>query len=161
MLRLAATAAAAVVTLAAPAMAGGATAATALVKADPIVTSVVTALPFERYTPTTVYISKAQGLHYVNLDTEWHDVVAHGATRPNRSAKWCKYYPIDPEHPDIQTCPLFWTPLKPPGGSDPQGVADGKSDTRVLGLEDTKVGSTYDFYCSIHPWMVGTIQVVA
>lgn len=157
MLRLPATVAAALVAVSALALPG----ADALAMSDSNVTSVITALPFERYAPTTVYVSKSQGLRYFNLDTEWHDVVAHGATRPDRSARWCKYYPLDPEHPSVQTCPLFWTPLKAPGGTDPQGAVAGKHDTRVQGLQDTVVGSSYEFYCSIHPWMVGTIEVVA
>jgi plastocyanin len=152
MLRLAATAAAAFVTLAAPA-------ATNAVAKSQTVNSVVTTLPFERYAADTLVVLKSHSLRYVNLDTEWHDVVARDATRPNRSAPWCKYYPVDPDHPNVQTCPLFWTALKPPGGSDPQSVVARKSDAIVQGLQDAKVGSTYTFYCSIHPWMVGTIQV--
>lgn len=112
-------------------------------------TGTVTTVPFNTYLPDTLVVSRSLGLSYVNVDTASHDVVALEARRPDGSAPWCANFE-DPEHPASQDCPLFWSPLIPGGGSE----------TPVLGLADTKVGSTYTFYCSIHPYMTGTIQVV-
>jgi len=158
MRRLALTAAAALVTLAAPGAAAAAPESQPCSTDAP--TAVVTTVPFERYAPDTVYLSKSLGLCYVNLDTEFHDVVALGATRPSDSAPWCVHYPPDPDDPTRETCPLFWTPLLPPGGTDPNLVIARRSDAQVQGLEDTEVGKTYTFFCSIHPLMTGTIEVV-
>lgn len=150
-------------TAAVAALPAAATAQTPAVPFDALaplgVPALITALPFERFTPDTITVSKSTGVAYANLDTEWHDVVAKTATRPDGSAPWCAQYPLDPEHPEIETCPLFWTPLLPPGAGDPQGVLDRRSDTTVRGLEDAKVGETYTFICSIHPRMTGTIEV--
>jgi plastocyanin len=124
------------------------------------VTGVVVSYPFERYAPDPVLVSRSLGLRYVNLDTGWHNVVALDARRPDGSAPWCKNYPADPEQPGVEQCPLFWTPLLPPGGSDPSYVTDRRSDYMVEGLQDTKVGEKYTYYCEIHPLMKVTIEVV-
>jgi len=156
---LAAAAAATLVALAAPGLAAAQAPDPFTTLADNGVSSVVTAVPFNNYEPTTLYVSRSLGLHF-NLDTAWHDVVALDAPRPMDSAPWCVHFLPDPDT-GASTCPLFWTPLIAPGGSDPQGVAARKHDTQVQGLQDAQVGSTYRFICSIHPNMVGTIEVVA
>ena len=105
--------------------------------------STVTTVPFNTYAPDTLVVSRSLGLRYLNADTARHDVVAREARRPDGSAPWCKDF-------DAGTCPLFWTPL----------VAGGGSEAPVQGLEDAEVGRTYTFYCTIHPYMVGTLRVV-
>ena len=124
------------------------------------VSTVVTAYPFEQYAPTDVKVSRSLGLRFTNLDGALHDVVALEDTRPHGSAPWCQYFPPDPEDPDRETCPLFWTPLIPGAYQDPAAASEGNTETWVQGLEDTQEGETYAFYCSIHPLMVGTIEVI-
>lgn len=112
-------------------------------------TGVVTTVPVNTYAPDTLVVSRTLGLKYVNVDTARHDVVALEAKRPDGSAPWCGDFE-NTENPAVHDCPLFWTPLIPGGGSE----------TPVLGLEDTAVGESYAFFCSIHPYMTGTIEVV-
>jgi plastocyanin len=111
--------------------------------------SLITTVPYNTYAPDTIPVVKSLGLEYVNLDIARHDVVALEATRPDGSAGWCEDYE-DPDDPEAQTCPLFWTPLIPGGGTQEP----------VQGLEDTVAGESYRFYCTIHPYMLGTIEVV-
>ena len=76
-------------------------------------------------------------------------VVRPGHTRPAESAPWC----TDPRNGfEPGACPLFWSDLIE-GGPD--------SRTPVLGLGDAVVGKKYNFFCSIHPRMVGTLEVLA
>jgi len=112
-------------------------------------TSVVTTVPFNTYAPDTLVVSRSLGLTYVNADTASHDVVAYSAKRPDGSAPWCDAFE-DTYAPASVDCPLFWSELIPGGGSV----------ERVQGLQDTVVGREYEFYCSIHPYMRGTIKVV-
>jgi len=109
----------------------------------------ITTVPFNTYAPSTVVVSRSLGLTYTNLDTARHDVVAREAKRPDGSAPWCEGFE-DPEDPAAEACPLFWSKLIPGSGTQ----------TPVLGLKDTAVGESYSFYCSIHPYMTGTIEVV-
>jgi plastocyanin len=105
--------------------------------------SLITTVPYNTYAPDTVPVVSSQGLRYINVDTARHDVVAKTAKRPDGSAPWCEDY-------GSGECPLFWTPLIPGGGSE----------ATVQGLEDAAPGS-YDFFCTIHPYMVGKIEVVS
>jgi hypothetical protein len=89
-------------------------------------------------------VSRRLGANYPTLDMNLHDVVARDDFRPDGSAPWCTDYPSG-------TCPLFWTPL-----------IDGSGTMApVQGLEDAVAGRDYTFYCSIHPYMVGTFTVAA
>lgn len=116
------------------------------------VTQLVTTVPRDTYAPSTVLVSRGGGLTYANLDLNRHDLVARvydddhdvreDHVRPDDSAPWCEDFFGD--------CPLFWSELI-------QGPA---ASTPVLGLEDAEVGATYEFYCSIHPYMRGTLTVV-
>lgn len=124
------------------------------------VAPVVIARPLEGYVPGEVSASRSRGLRFVNLDGAFHDVVALEDTRPHGSATWCENYPPDPEDPTRETCPLFWTPLVPGAAQDPTLTPEGKNETWVRGLADTQEGETYTFFCSIHPSMVGTIEVI-
>lgn len=113
------------------------------------VSTAVTTVPFNTYAPDRLVVSRSLGLRYVNADAASHDIVAIDARRPDGSAPWCGGFK-NLENPASQDCPLFWTPV----------IAGGGTQTPVLGLEDAKVGETYRFMCSIHPYMVGTIEVV-
>ncbi len=113
------------------------------------ISSQITTVPFNTYAPSTILVSRSLGLTYTNLDTANHDVVAGDARRADGSAPWCETFE-DPEDPGAQGCPLFWSELIPGNGTQ----------TPVRGLKDTTVGESYSFYCSIHPYMTGTIQVV-
>lgn len=113
--------------------------------------SVIATVPRDTYAPPAVLVARDEPLTYVNLDANRHDVVARvyaGAgkrethVRPDGSAPWCADFEGD--------CPLFWSEL----------IAGPGSSTPVLGLEDAEVGATYEFYCTIHPYMVGTLTVV-
>ena len=112
-------------------------------------TGQITTVPFNTYAPGTIVVSRSLGLTYTNLDTASHDVVARDAKRADGSAPWCADFE-DPEDPGASDCPLFWSEL----------IAGGGTQTPVLGLQDTKPGAAYTFYCSIHPYMTGTMQVV-
>lgn len=105
--------------------------------------SQIIAVPINQYATTNMVVHKRLGINYTNLDMNLHDVVARDDFRPDGSAPWCADYPSG-------TCPLFWTPL----------INGGGTMTPVQGLQDAKVGRDYTFYCSIHPYMVGTITVV-
>lgn len=117
------------------------------------VPTVVTAVPINTYAPELVVTSSTGGLDFHNLDLNQHDVVAEledetGAlredhVRPHDSAPWCEHYEED------DPCPLFWTDL----------ISTGET-VRVEGLEDAVPGTTYFFYCSIHPYMQGELVVL-
>lgn len=107
------------------------------------VSSQILTVPFNTYAPSTVVVSRSLGLTYTNVDTARHDVVALDAKRPDGSAPWCDGY-------DPGGCPLFWSKL----------IAGNGTQTPVLGLPDAKAGESYTFFCSIHPYMTGTIEVV-
>lgn len=107
------------------------------------VQSQVVAVPVNTYAPTDLYVDRKLGLNYTNFDLNRHDVVARDDFRPDGSAAWCADFPSG-------RCPQFWTPLIDGGGTQ----------AKVLGLEDAEVNKTYTYYCSIHPYMVGTITVV-
>lgn len=107
------------------------------------VDSVITAVPVNTYAPGKVVAPGAAGLLFANFDLNRHDVVASDDMRPDGSAEWCKDF-------EPGKCPLFWSPL----------IAGGGTQTPVFGLEDAEPGRSYRFYCSIHPYMHGTIDVV-
>jgi plastocyanin len=104
--------------------------------------SQIVAVPIDQYATTSMVVSKRLGANYTNLDNNLHDVVARDDYRPDGSAPWCD---------DFQSgkCPLFYTPL----------IGNQKME-KVQGLADAEAGRDYTFYCSIHPYMTGTISVV-
>jgi polyvinyl alcohol dehydrogenase (cytochrome) len=108
---------------------------------DAPVGPVVTAQPgsiFAGYT-TPVSVTRVGGpLTFVNLDTALHDVVARDAYGPD-DQPWCGGRPEG-------RCPLFWSRLVGLGATTP-----------VLGLEHLEAGERYEFYCTIHPNMTGTL----
>lgn len=80
-------------------------------------------------------------LSFVNADLADHNFVALEAFGSD-AKPWC-----DPNRKG--RCPLFWSNLI--------GTAE---STPVLGLDQTKSGVTYSFYCTIHPNMKGTLAVL-
>ena len=92
------------------------------------------------YVPAAVVVSNDVPAYYVNADALPHDVVALDAVRPDNSADWC--VGLDPG-----TCPLFWTPVLTTGGT-----------SEIFGVADAAPGS-YQFTCTQHSYMVGTLIV--
>jgi plastocyanin len=94
------------------------------------------------YVPPVVPADRSGTLTYVNLDIKRHNVVATEAgpdTQP-----WCAvFYPGKP-------CPVFWSEL----------IGTGKT-TPVLGLANVVTARPYEFVCTIHPGMKGTLIAVA
>lgn len=89
------------------------------------------------YHGETFVTDVAGTLTLVNADLRAHDVVSV-AYGPDDNA-WCPRYPAG-------QCPLFASPLL---GLAEQGAVEGTEQLTPL--------TTYSFYCSIHPWMTGTL----
>lgn len=87
-------------------------------------------------TPLVVY-EEGGSVVFRNADLLNHDVVS--IERGGDEAPWCVGYAKG-------DCPLFWTPLIGLGQSVP-----------VYGLDATVPGDTYRYYCTLHPWMNGTL----
>ncbi len=92
------------------------------------------------YLIDTVVADVSGTLTLTNLDLRSHDVVSY-ASGPSTNA-WCERY-------QARACPLFASPLIGLGG---QGVVEGIDQLTPL--------ESYKFYCSIHPWMTGTLVAV-
>ena len=92
--------------------------------------------------PVSVAVTAAE-VTFVNLDaaaTAPHNIKA--VVFGPDSAPWCGPYPDN-------RCPLFVSALVTVGG------------TSTADLRNTDVGGTYDFVCSLHPNMTGSLMVVA
>ena len=92
------------------------------------------------YTVETVVADGAGTLSLVNADLRSHDIVATAAgpaTNP-----WCARFAT-------RACPLFASPLI---GVGQQAV--------VAGTEQLTPLESYAFYCSIHPFMTGTLTAI-
>jgi plastocyanin len=137
--------------------------------------SVMAALPGSYLTPTYGLpgtVAQVGGeLTFANLDIQRHDVVAATAVAPNQCTSpnpaicpagtpfWC--LPPDPTQAwtptggdnDLPfppgTCPMFWSRLISVG-----------TTTEVFGLEHLTSGTAYEFLCSIHRMMRGTLVAV-
>lgn len=92
------------------------------------------------YVPSQVVVDVAGSLTLLNADIRAHDLVAV-ADGPADNA-WCDRYPG-------RDCPLFASPL---AGLGEQAV--------VEGTEQLAPGDSYEFYCTIHPWMRGTLTAL-
>lgn len=96
------------------------------------------------FLPPVVVIEEGEGVTYANADVAQHDFVADGhhlKKRAARRTKWCSGY-------DKGMCPLFWSPK----------IGAGES-TEVEGLQRLRSGDEYDFHCTVHPNMTGTLIV--
>lgn len=81
-------------------------------------------------------------LTFVNGDIQPHNVIATQNFLPAATAKktpWCKGY-------SKTKCPIFWSATVGAGQQTP-----------VLGLENIESGKQYQFFCSVHPGMKGTL----
>lgn len=107
--------------------------------------------PFVGYTVPFLVVSQGDAVTYMNADAFEHDVVARtvrgNPTDPGSPpvADWCPGFGFT----DPLTCPAFWTPLIGIAGSTP-----------MYGLDDVVPGVSYEFYCTIHGNMDGTLVVL-
>ena len=95
------------------------------------------------YATQTVVTATGGVVEFVNLDLDAHNLIAYQEYLPKKEAKtqpWCSGY-------KKTKCPLFWSETIGPG------------ETQVQGLEDIEPGD-YAFFCSVHPSMKGTLQVL-
>jgi plastocyanin len=90
------------------------------------------------YVPPAAAATVGGALTLINLDIQYHDFVADQAYGPD-SQPWCVTFRAG-------SCPLFWSPL----------IATGET-TSVLGLENLVAGQVYQYYCTIHPPMRGSL----
>jgi plastocyanin len=82
-------------------------------------------------------------IEFVNLDIDIHNFTAYKAYLSKADAKtrsWCGSFPK-------KKCPVFWSETIGPG------------QTQVEGLDDIDPGE-YTFFCTNHPSMKGTLQVL-
>lgn len=111
--------------------------------------------PGSQYSTYSQPVTAAQvggDLTYVNGDIAFHDVLARDYGSDVKP--WCG--PPDPSKPEdpiknprgfpFGKCPVFWSNLI--------GLS---RMTPVLGTDQLLAGRTYDFYCSLHPWMFGAL----
>jgi polyvinyl alcohol dehydrogenase (cytochrome) len=90
------------------------------------------------YLPPVVTVPVAGELTYSNYDAAPHDVVARTA-KGSDDQPWCAGY-------SPGACPLFWSKLIGLGTSTP-----------VLGTENLVAGESYEFFCTVHTGMRGTL----
>ncbi|HEV7887131.1 MAG TPA: PQQ-binding-like beta-propeller repeat protein [Acidimicrobiales bacterium] len=91
------------------------------------------------YTTRAMVVQRGGSLTYANADIAQHDVVSREYGPATQA--WCPRFPAG-------KCPLIWSDLISVGTTTP-----------VLGLENVKPGVQYNFYCTLHPNMQGTIVV--
>jgi plastocyanin len=123
----------------------GAALSVATVPAGAEVKPVVVTLPgawVTTYATQVVVVDAARAADYVNADIALHDVWSV-ATRPAGDASpWCAKFAS-------AKCPVFYSELIPLAEITP-----------ILGLEDVVAGQFYEFYCSIHRGMRGTLVAI-
>jgi plastocyanin len=97
---------------------------------------------FYGYLTPVIAAAKGGDLTYTNLDLERHnvvhDVAQDGFGGPS-DQPWCKQF-------KGAKCPVFYSELIGLAQSEP-----------VLGLENLEPGTTYTFFCTLHPGMKGTL----
>ena len=95
------------------------------------------------YATQTVVTAAGGIIEFVNTDIDVHNFTAFEAYLPKKTAKstpWCGSYRKN-------KCPVFWSETIGPG------------QTQVQGLDAIEPGE-YTFFCSVHPAMKGTLQVL-
>ncbi|HEY7875445.1 MAG TPA: plastocyanin/azurin family copper-binding protein [Actinomycetota bacterium] len=94
---------------------------------------------------TPVVVSApGEPITFANFDVAPHNFVASSAflsKKLAKKAKWCSAY-------DKGKCPVFWS----------QTISAGET-TEVEGVDLLKSGTQYEFFCSLHPNMKGTLVV--
>jgi plastocyanin len=110
-----------------------------------VVTREAPGLGFQ-YVPADLVVDVSGTLTLTNTDLAGHDIVSV-ADGPE-SNPWCERFPA-------RTCPLFASPML---GLGEQGQVEGID---ALPRSDP-LGTvyTYEYYCSVHPWMTGTITTI-
>ena len=94
-------------------------------------------------TPVVV-AAPGEAITFANFDAAPHNFVASTAFMPKKQAKkakWCSGY-------DKGRCPLFWS----------QTITAGQT-TEVEGVDLLESGAQYEFICTVHPNMKGTLVV--
>jgi plastocyanin len=94
-------------------------------------------------TPVVV-TAPGEAITFANFDAAPHNFVASDAFLPKKLAKkskWCSGY-------DKGKCPVFWS----------QTITAGQT-TEVEGVDLLESGAQYEFICTIHPNMKGTLVV--
>jgi plastocyanin len=94
-------------------------------------------------TPVVV-TAPGEGITFANFDVAPHNFVASDAFLPKKltkKAKWCSGY-------DKGRCPMFWS----------QTINAGQT-TEVEGVDFLESGAQYEFICTLHPNMKGTLVV--
>jgi plastocyanin len=95
------------------------------------------------YATDNVVTASGGTVEFVNLDLDIHNFTAFDAYLPKKKAKttpWCGAYRKN-------KCPVFWSKTIGPG------------ETQVQGLDSIEPGE-YTFFCTVHPAMKGTLQVL-
>ena len=95
------------------------------------------------YTTENVVTVVGGTVEFVNLDLDIHNFTAFDAFLSKKDAKsrtWCGAYRKN-------KCPVFWSKTTGPG------------ETQVQGLDSIEPGE-YTFFCTVHPAMKGTLQVL-
>lgn len=94
-------------------------------------------------TPVVV-TAPGEAITFANFDVAPHNFVASDAFVPKKlakKAKWCSGF-------DKGRCPLFWS----------QTINAGQT-TEVEGVDFLESGAQYEFICTLHPNMKGTLVV--
>lgn len=89
------------------------------------------------YATQAAAASTSAPLQFVNTDLQPHDVVAR---KTGGSGAWCSRFPSG-------KCPAFASDVITVGG-----VSEVKGINKLAGG-----GASYEFYCSVHPTMEGTL----
>lgn len=100
--------------------------------------------PFIGYTVPFIVASQGDAINFINLDAFEHDVVSY-RKQPGLGAPWC----AEAGFVTAGSCPVIWTPLIGITGQTP-----------VLGMDLVQPGENYEFFCSIHANMEGTLVVL-
>lgn len=105
------------------------------------------------YLTPEITISKGDSITLSNFDIFEHDFVhdveTDGFGGKKKKAPWCKEdHKGDHSDHGGHGCPVFWSELAGTGAT-----------VEVKGLNRTKPGKTYTFFCSLHHNMKGTLTV--
>jgi plastocyanin len=96
------------------------------------------------YLTPVVVTAPGEAITYANFDAAPHNFVASNAflsKKLAKKAKWCSGY-------DKGKCPMFWS----------QTITAGET-TEVEGVDLLESGAQYEFICTLHPNMKGTLVV--
>lgn len=99
-----------------------------------------------QFVPAQLVVDVEGTLMLTNTDLAGHDLVSV-ADGPEDNP-WCDQYPG-------RACPLFASTIVGLGGqAEVQGI------DALPATDPSGAPVTYDYYCSVHPWMTGTITTL-